>query len=139
MQDILADNLFSLSALSIQTNDVKMQNMAYARDHFDIRMKLRDGSQFAEDRLATAEGELGQLCMLRGQYEDSIEHCNIAIEITNKSPRFLLGDDWPTWSHCTQAFSLSALGRYDEAVKLMLATEKYHLGRQRQHPGHSFQ
>lgn len=129
MLEILADTLFTLSAISGQTNYQRPQMMAYAQEHFEIRQKLKDGTQFTEDRFGMAHGELGQVCMLSGLYEKSIEHCRIAIDITIKSPRFQSGDDWPTWANCHQAFALSALGQFDEGMKLMKATEFYHLSR----------
>ncbi|KUJ16429.1 TPR-like protein [Mollisia scopiformis] len=125
MQDLLADNLFLLSALSVQINDNLEKNLQYAEDHFQVRIKLCDGSQFSEDRLATAHGELGQVLMLVGRYEESIEHCKIAIEITKRSPRFIGGDDLPIRSHCHQAYAMSALGRNDEAIKSLEGTLKY--------------
>src|SRR4051812_27911771 len=85
--EVLADNLFSLSALSIQINADQTVSLNYGLEHYEIRLKLDDGTPFSKDRLAMAYGEVGQVYMIMGQYEKAIEHSEIAIKITEKSPR----------------------------------------------------
>lgn len=125
MEDVLADDLFSLSALSVQINESHEKTVSYAEEHLKLRLKLRDGSQFAEDRAAMAYGELGHAYTFTGRYNEAIEHCKTAIEITKQSPRFLSGEDWPTFAHCHQAYSLAALDRYLEAQQLLHDTLNY--------------
>ena len=116
MEETHADVLFALSVLSAQTNEDIDKNLLYAQNHFDRRLELRDGSQFGEDRMALAHGELAHIQMLAGQYEDAIRNARVAINLTEKSPAFLAGDDWPTFSSGHLAFALAAQGRYDEAM-----------------------
>jgi tetratricopeptide (TPR) repeat protein len=123
--EVLADNLFSLSALSIQINADQTENLNYALEHYEIRLKLHDGTPFSKDRLAMAHGEVGQVYMVMGQYEKAIKHSEIAIKITEKSPRFLVRDDWPTRSHCYVAFALCGLNRIDEAIDSLSTTLHY--------------
>ena len=131
MRHELADALFSLAALSAQTNEDQELNLKYAQEHFDVRSELRDGRQINEDRMAMAHGELGHILMLSGRYHDAIDRCKDAINLTRKSPRYLAGEDWPVFSHCHQAFALSALDRNDEGLNLMRQTLNYLIN----HPG----
>jgi tetratricopeptide (TPR) repeat protein len=116
MDELRADALFALAALSTQINETKERTIAYAEQHLVYRRALRDGTRFREDRLAMAHGELAQAQLIAGEYEDAILNANIAIELTLPSPAFLNGDDWPTFAETHKAFALAALGRYADAL-----------------------
>lgn len=125
MVRIRADVLFALSALSAQINENIDKNMYYAKEHYNARLQLRDGTQLAEDRMAMAYGELAHIQMIAGHHDEAIDNAQKAIEMTWKSPLYLAGDDWPTFAHSHQSFSLAALRRYEEALKLIQATLNY--------------
>jgi len=125
MINIRADVLFVLSALSAQINENIEINMYYAKEHYNARLQLRDGTQLAEDRMAMAYGELAHIQMIAGQHDEAIRNAQMGIEMTWQSPLYLAGDDWPTFAHAHQSFSLTDLGRYEEALKLVHATLKY--------------
>ncbi|TPX09381.1 uncharacterized protein E0L32_009425 [Thyridium curvatum] len=116
MEETRADAYFALSALSAQVNEHPKINLDYAQHHFDCRLKLCDRAQFREDRMAMAYGELAHAQRLAGLYEVAIENTRVAIELTEASPAFKSGDNWPTFSNTHQAFALAALGRYGEAI-----------------------
>ncbi|GAW19499.1 hypothetical protein ANO14919_089860 [Xylariales sp. No.14919] len=84
-----------------------------------------------------AYGEVAQAELLAGHYEDAIDNSRMAISLTEKSPAFLAGEDWPTFSSTHQAFALAALGRYDEAVDVMQKSLDYWMSHL--HANHSFQ
>lgn len=120
-----ADVLFALSALSAQVNEEIDKNMYFAKEHLQVRLQLRDRTQLSEDRMAMAYGELAHIQMIAGQNEHAIANAQLAIEMTWKSPLCLAGDDWPTFAHAHQAFSLVDLGKCEDALKLVHATLKY--------------
>ncbi|KAL5120651.1 hypothetical protein ACEQ8H_001399 [Pleosporales sp. CAS-2024a] len=72
-----ADVLFALSALSAQVNEQIDKNMYYAKEHFEARVKLRDGSQGAEDGMAMAYGELAHIQMIAGPARRSYTECGM--------------------------------------------------------------
>ncbi|KAI1756797.1 hypothetical protein F4782DRAFT_549242 [Xylaria castorea] len=137
LSEIRADVLFALSALSAVVNEDKTKMLEYAYRHLDYRKKSRDGTQFREDRLAMAYGEVAHAELLVGHYKETIDNSRMAISLTETSPAFLSGDDWPTFSSSHQAFALAALGRHDEAVDLMQKSINYWMSRS--HENHSFQ
>jgi len=137
LKETRADVLFALSALSAQTNEDIDKNLQYAQSHFDYRVELRDGSQFGEDRMAMAHAELAHIQMLAGKYDDAIQNARVAIEMTEKSPAYLRGDDWPTFSCTHMAFALAAQGRYDEAMVPLRRSLDYWMSRA--HDTHLFQ
>ncbi|RWA08816.1 hypothetical protein EKO27_g6291 [Xylaria grammica] len=137
LDEVRADVLFALSALSVQINEDKTKILDYAHRHLDCRKRDRDGTQFREDRLAMAYGEVAQAELLAGHYEDAINNSRMAISLTEKSPAFLAGEDWPTFSSTHQAFALAALGRYGEAVDVMQKSLDYWMSHS--HANHSFQ
>ena len=124
MREIRADALFSLSALSAQINEDINKNLQYARDHFDLRVKLRDGTSFGEARVSMAHGMLAHIHMLAGQYEDAVHHSQVAIDMTEETEAYRNGTDFPTFATSHLAFSLAALGQCDKAMsRLDLALE----------------
>ncbi|KAF2810715.1 uncharacterized protein BDZ99DRAFT_287606 [Mytilinidion resinicola] len=125
MAEIQADVLFALSALSAQINGKVEKSLSYAQQHYDARLELRDGSELGEARMAMAYGELAHIQMIAGKHDDAIENAKEGINMTWKSPLFLAGNDWPTFAHSHQAFSLAALGQYEKALELVNATLKY--------------
>ncbi|KAL2131080.1 hypothetical protein VTI74DRAFT_5576 [Chaetomium olivicolor] len=137
MSEIRADVLFALSALSAQISEDIDKNLRYAHAHFDMRVKLRDGTAFGEARMAMAYGELAHIQMLAGQYEDAIHNSQVAIDMTEISAAFKNGSDFPTFASTHQAFALAALGQYDKAMRrLQLALDYWMMHSSK---GHSFQ
>lgn len=137
MDEIRADVLFALAALCPQINAENDAAIRYAQEHLEIRLKVRDGTRFREDRLAMAYGELAHAQLMVGLYEDTIENAKIAIALTETSPAYIAGDDWPTFSYTHQAFALAALDRYDEALKLIDQNLGYWMAHS--HENHPFQ
>jgi hypothetical protein len=137
MSEIRADVLFCLSAVSAQTGEDVHRNLGYARDHFDLRAKLQDGTEFGEARMAMAHGELAHIQMLAGQYEDAIRHSQVAIDMTEASADFKAGFDFPTFASTHQAFALAALGQYAKAMHRMQLALDYWTTHSSE--GHSFQ
>lgn len=120
-----ADVLFAISALSAQINENIDKNMYYAKEHFEARVRLRDGSQTAEERMAMAYGELAHVQMIAGQYNEAKQNAQEAMNMTWKSPLFLAGKDWPTFAHSHKVFACAMTGEYAEALRLIQATLKY--------------
>lgn len=137
LKETQADVLFALSALSAQINEEIDKNLAYAQGHFDCRVELRDGGQFGEGRIAMAYGELAHIQVIAGRYEDAIYNARMAINMTEESPAFLAGDDWPTFSTTHLAYALATQGRYDEAMDRLQRTLDY--WKPRSFETHSFQ
>ncbi|KAK3364321.1 hypothetical protein B0T25DRAFT_598284, partial [Lasiosphaeria hispida] len=137
MSEIRADVLFCLSALSAQINEEIEENLRYARDHFDLRVKLRDGTAFGELRMAMAHGELAHIQVLAGQYEDAIHHAQVAIDMTEVSDAYKNGSDFPTFSSTHQGFALAAIGEHDKAMQRMQLALDYWTTHSSE--GHSFQ
>jgi tetratricopeptide (TPR) repeat protein len=63
-----------------------------------------------------AYGELAHIQMLAGAYAEAIANAQTAIDVTERSPAFVAGHDWPTFSSTHKAFALASLGRYVEAM-----------------------
>lgn len=124
MTEIRADALFSLSVVEAEVNESIQQNLKYAWEHYELRVKLRDGTVLGEARIAMAHGELAHIQMLAGQYDDAIHNAQIGIDMTEVTKAYKNGSDFPTFASSHQAFALAARGDYDKAMhRLQLALD----------------
>ena len=89
--EVRADVLKSLATLSVSTTRKPIEAVRYSDAHFHLRVQLNDQSQSAKDDLAMAHRDLGEVYMLSGQYEKSIEHCKQSQEIDFTQPDIIQG------------------------------------------------
>ncbi|KAK0721254.1 hypothetical protein B0T21DRAFT_414450 [Apiosordaria backusii] len=137
MTEIRADALFCLSVVEAEVNENIEQNLQYAQEHYELRVKLRDGTTLGEARMAMAHGELAHIQMLAGQYDEAIYNAQVGIDMTEVTEAFKNGSDFPTFASSHQAFALAARGKYDKAMaRLQLALDYWNT---HSSEGHLFQ
>ena len=122
MLDVLADVLKSLHTLYTDTRKDPALTLRTSEQHYELRVRLNNKSQFAIDSLAMAHGDLGEAYMIMGRYEESIKHCKESQDIDFKQPDIIAGLGWPQFAFIHEAWSLLGLGLYSDAVERMERT-----------------
>ncbi|KAI8632560.1 P-loop containing nucleoside triphosphate hydrolase protein [Xylariaceae sp. FL1651] len=123
MAELYADVLMSLASASNNLGDREL-GLKYSIEHFKQRLfvedaKKQDGSY--KER-AMAYTELAAARLQYNDYHEVVELSKIGRRLLEKYPKYLEDTYWPHWADYFHAYGLIGLGRYDEALSIVLAT-----------------
>lgn len=122
LKELLCTTLFGMAKFGSWTNMPLQEVHEYSKRCYDLCKELDDGTVNSVERTASAESNLGMTCMLIGEYEEAIHHCEVSEELDKTNPETLAGKGWPHFARIYRAWALAALGRYLEANDLLLGT-----------------
>jgi tetratricopeptide (TPR) repeat protein len=119
---ILADTLFSLATLGVETNQDSATILSYSLEHLKVRIDLNRGEWKDQELLSMAHCRLAQAYMFGGEYEKAISHCKHSKSVLSIDPESCA---WYQWSQIFQAWCLIATSDLEEAESVILAQLQY--------------
>lgn len=122
LSDLLIYTLFCLSKFGSWTNMKAAEIHALSSRQLELCLRADDGSIEAMENVATGQSNMGMACMLVGQFEDAVVHCQRSEELDCTSPDAQAGRTWPHFARIYCAWALSGLGENKKAARILLET-----------------
>jgi hypothetical protein len=135
MGELYADVLMNLTTAYAAYGQRELA-LKYAEMHIDQRIRVEraigrtPNSEMSFEGMAYTALSLGLI--LNERYEEAIKYAAEGREILKRLPSFGANNYWPHWAYTYHAWALIGLGRYSEALPLILDTLRWrerHFGR----------